>query len=58
MTEVPSDQPRRDRVDPEDIRKALEQQAKNRPPRGPAKPMPVTPPLPKVHKPRRRRRMP
>lgn len=43
-------------VDPEDIRKALDEQAKRRPPRPPA--VDTTPPIPRlfVEKPRGRRR--
>jgi hypothetical protein len=44
------------RVDPDDIRKALEQQAKNRPPRPPVSDLP--PPIPRlrVDKPHKRKR--
>ena len=57
MTDQPADlPPKRVGVDPEDIRKALEEQLKNRPPRPPVNEMP--PPIPRlrVHKPPHRRK--
>lgn len=57
MTDQPADPlPPRKGVDPEDIRKALEEQAKKRPPRPPVNEMP--PPIPRlrVDKPPHRRR--
>lgn len=56
MPDEPQDEPRQQRVDPDDIRKALEEHAKRRPPRPPATEMP--PPIPRliVEKPRGRRR--
>jgi hypothetical protein len=47
MTDQPADlPPPRKGVDPEDIRKALEEQARKRPPRPPVNEMP--PPIPRL----------
>ena len=39
-----------------EVREALARQAAGRPPKGPPKAMPVTPTLPRIPKPKRRRR--
>ena len=56
MADDPDDRSRPQRVDPDDIRRALEEQAKRRPPRPPA--FDTTPPIPRlrVEKPRNRSR--
>lgn len=55
MTEDPNElPPPRPRVDPEDIRKALEEQARNRPPRPPVNDL--GPPIPKLKVPKPKRR--
>ena len=57
MPDGPSDlPPPRKGVDPEDIRKALEEQAKKRPPRPPAMTMPDPIPRLYVQKPKNRSR--
>ena len=59
MSDTPDDLPKkREGVDPEDIRKALEAQAKKRPSRPPVNEMP--PPIPRlrVFKPKSRRNNP
>ena len=59
MTDQPSDlPPKRTGVDPEDVRRALDDQAKRRPPRPPVRES--RPPIPRlrVDKPHKRRRKP
>ena len=56
MSQQPPDEPRRERVDPDDIRRALEHHARTRPPRPPSAELPPEPKLPKVPKPPGRRR--
>lgn len=51
MTEIPPEDPRpRGRVDPEDIRRALDEHAKKRPPRPPA--IMVNDPIPRLYVPK------
>ena len=56
MSEQSPDEPKRERVDPDDIRRALEIHAQNRKPRPPSAELPQEPKLPRIPKPPGRRR--
>lgn len=56
MSEQSPDEPKPQRVDPDDIRRALEEHARRRPPRPPSAELPPEPKLPKIPKPIGRRR--